>query len=435
MELNAATTTRPWTWLQKTAFRFCFIYLTLYMAPWSWFDQIPGVGTLTKPFLLLTDWAVNAGNQYLFHLKTELVPLNGSGDTSYGWAQVCLYLVLAAAGCLLWGLLDRRQTRYPQLFYWLRTFSRYYLSFFLFLYGIIKLFAMQMVFPTTSLLATPLGDLLPMRLSWQFIGYSDAYQIFSGAMETLAGLLLLYRRTVTMGLLLTAGVFANVLMLNLCYDVPVKLFSLHLLLCCLFLLMVDGKRLYSFFVLNQATPGNDLYHFNYANKWMRIARIAAKTLFIAVAVGWTLYDSYTGAQFYKNQPEPRPFAGLYEVETLVVNRDTVPVLATDSLHWQNLIFEKNNGGSIGTTDTLFRQRYRRGYFSFETDTLLHTIALKRRQSDSLAVCTLHYEEMDHERVKFSTVFRGDSLHLECKKSKRHFQLAERQFHWLSESNR
>ena len=48
-----------------------------------------------------------------------------------------------------------------------------------------------MPFPALSQLATPLGDLLPMRFSWLFIGYSAPYQFFSGAMETIAGLLLL----------------------------------------------------------------------------------------------------------------------------------------------------------------------------------------------------------------------------------------------------
>ena len=52
-------------------------------------------------------------------------------------------------------------------------------------YGIIKLFVLQMPFPQLSQLATPLGDLLPMRFSWLFIGYSVPYQFFSGAMETI----------------------------------------------------------------------------------------------------------------------------------------------------------------------------------------------------------------------------------------------------------
>ena len=81
-----------------------------------------------------------------------------------------------------------------------------------------------MPFPALSQLATPLGDLLPMRFSWLFIGYSVPYQFFSGAMETIAGLLLLYRRTVTAGLFAATGAFLNVVMINLSYDVPVKLY-------------------------------------------------------------------------------------------------------------------------------------------------------------------------------------------------------------------
>jgi hypothetical protein len=112
---------------------------------------------------------------------------------------------------------------------------RYYLAIVALSYGIIKLFVLQMPFPTISQLATPLGDLLPMRFSWLFIGYSVPYQFFSGAMETVAGLLLLYRRTVTAGLFAATGAFLNVAMINLSYDVPVKLFSMHLLFACLFL--------------------------------------------------------------------------------------------------------------------------------------------------------------------------------------------------------
>src|SRR5439155_20713898 len=104
---------------------------------------------------------------------------------------------------------------YERLAFWLRMIVRYYIATFALSYGIIKLFAMQMSFPTLSQLATPLGDLLPMRFSWLFIGYSTPYQIFSGVMETTAGLLLLYRRTVTAGLFASTGAVRNGVMSNL----------------------------------------------------------------------------------------------------------------------------------------------------------------------------------------------------------------------------
>ncbi|MFZ8278288.1 hypothetical protein ACO1KY_14095, partial [Staphylococcus aureus] len=64
--------------------------------------------------------------------------------------------------------------------YWLFVAIRYFVILNGFSYGIFKLFAVQMPFPSISQLATPLGDFLPMRLSWMFIGYSHSYQVFSG---------------------------------------------------------------------------------------------------------------------------------------------------------------------------------------------------------------------------------------------------------------
>src|SRR3954470_14976708 len=136
---------------------------------------------------------------------------------------------------------------------------RYYVASAALSYGIIKLFALQMPFPSLSQLSTPLGDLLPMRFSWLFIGYSVPYQFFSGAMETTAGLLLMYRGTVTAGIFAATGAFMNVVMINLAYDVPVKLYASHLLFCSLFLLAMDAPRLVNLLVLNRATPPTDAW--------------------------------------------------------------------------------------------------------------------------------------------------------------------------------
>ena len=135
-------------------------------------------------------------------------------------------------------------------------------------------------FPNQSQLATPLGDFLPMRLSWMFMGYSATYQIFAGFMEVLAGSLLLYRKTITMGALLAVGVFSNVMMMNLSYDIPVKIFSMNIVLFCLYLLANEYSRIVCFFVLNKPAPVCSLYHFKHTKKWMRIARVILKIAFI-----------------------------------------------------------------------------------------------------------------------------------------------------------
>jgi hypothetical protein len=48
---------------------------------------------------------------------------------------------------------------------------------------------------------------------------------------------------------------------------------------------------------------------------------------------------------------------------------------------------------------------------------------------------MRYEIPDSTTIKMWGKKRGDSLFVELKKSKRHFQLAEKQIHWISEANR
>jgi hypothetical protein len=380
------------------------------------------------------DWVVNKSNAWFFHVREELVPINGSGDTSYGWAQVDLFLSLAAIGTIIWSIIDRRRQSYTRLNYWLCLFTRYNIALVAFAYGIIKLFALQMPFPNNSMMATTLGDLLPMRLSWMFIGYSSPYQIFSGAMEVLVGVLLLYRRTVTLGSILGTAVFTNVMLLNLAYDIPVKIFSIHIVLMCLFLLVNEYKRIICFFVLNKPTAACTVYNVSFSRKWMRVTRVVLKTLFILVAVGWVFYDSYDWYKEASNTREPKPLErGVYDVAVFAVNKDTLPPLITDTLRWQDLIMDNASGGTIKTSDTLFRHIYQRAYFRFASDSVTQTISFKNFGGDTIA--TFRYQIPDSNTVVLMGKKKNDSLYVVLKRSNRHFQLSERQFHWLSEWNR
>jgi hypothetical protein len=93
-----------------------------------------------------------------------------------------------------------------------------------------------------------------MKLLWTFMGASIPYVIFTGAAEMLGGLLLAARRTTLLGALVCIGVLSNVVMLNFSYDVPVKLYSSHLLLMAVFLAAPDLRRLASLFVWNRRVP-------------------------------------------------------------------------------------------------------------------------------------------------------------------------------------
>lgn len=434
-------TTQPasanWTILQKIAFRFFCIYFLLNITPWTWLNNtIPGLGYLTAYYQNAIEWIVKLFNKYWFHFPVTTIVNNGSGDTSFNWERVFTYLLLTLAGCLAWSLLDQKRKSYIQANYWLSTFVRYFLITMCFVYGIDKWYALQMPFPNQSQLATTLGDFLPMRFSWLFIGYSTPYEMFSGAMEILAGVLLLNRKTITLGLCVALAVFTNVMVLNLCYDIPVKIFSIHLVIYCYYLLYNDCKRLVDFFIFNRSVDANTIHHISFPEKWMRITRIVLKLAFIAIFVVMPFYTTRGWYQSLLKESNTRPISpGIYDVSIFAVNKDTIPALITDTLRWKDIIFEKGGLASVGSTDTAFRQRYRRGYFTFIVDSTHSTIVFKKFISDKDAMISFHYAMPDSNTLTLWGTRKTNSLYLLLKKSRRHFQLADKQFHWISEANR
>jgi hypothetical protein len=425
-----------WPLWRRLLFRFFFVYFAITMSPWTWLDNVPYIGEVTKYWYQATDWLVRRSNDWFFHVKPQLIPISGSGDTSFGWAQLWFVLSISFIGMLTWSFLQHRKQEYTKLNYWLCLFIRYYVALVAFSYGIIKLFALQMPFPSYSQLATPLGDFLPMRLSWMFIGYSTPYQFFSGVMETLAGLLLIYRRTATLGVLLATAVFLNVAVLNLSYDIPVKIFSIQMVVCCLFLLANESDRILCFFIYNRPASVCELYHYGFPKRWMKITRIVLKLAFVVVAIGLVIWQCLDFQKERKTQMKNMPFAaGLYDVAEYVVNQDTLPASTADSLRWKNIVFDNNRGGSIGATDTLFNRRYHRSYFQYKADTVKHTLGLFKGMPGNEPLVTLQYRVDNDNSIFFWGVRKTDSISFRLRKNPHHYQLAERQFHWLSEANR
>jgi hypothetical protein len=429
----------PWPLWQKVLFRFFAVYFVFEIAPWSWLRFVPGFRFVAQPINSAMRGLVEWSNANVFHIRETLIMPNGSGDTSYGWAFQWTITLVAAVGCLIWSLADARRPNYARALYWLRTIVRYWLATVALSYGIIKLFALQMPFPSLSNLATPIGDLLPMRLSWFFIGYSFEYQFFSGAMETIAGLLLLWRRTVLAGIFAATGAFVNVVMINLAYDVPVKIFSSNLLLGCLFLLALDAKRLANLLVLNRPVAPSFAWNPNWPKQWMRWLAIATK-VYILWFFLWTPFQSGR-ARFaaLKNPPPQGPFrAGVYDVSRFSLNGKDIALSNTDTLRWRDVIIDNNLGGSVNTQDEVFWKRYRRGYFRYRPDTAARTVHVWKISTipgDSTFMFTMRYEVPDSTTIRWHTKIRNDSVRVDLVRVPRHFQLTERQFHWISEYNR
>jgi hypothetical protein len=103
-----------------------------------------------------------------------------------------------------------------------------------------------------------------------------------------------------------------------------------------------------------------------------------------------------------------------------------------------VIIDNVGAGSVNTRDGVFWQRYRRGYFRYRPDTATGIVSVWKISTiprDSTFLFTMRYEVPDTSLIRFHTKIREDSVHVELVRVPRHFQLSERQFHWVSEYNR
>src|SRR6185369_17105359 len=134
------------------------------------------------------------------------------------------------------------------------TYLRFYVASAMFSYGIQKVIPAQFLPLSLDRLVQTYGSSSPMGLLWTFMGASPAYEMFAGAAELLAGLLLIFRRTALLGALVTIGVMSNVVALNLAFDASIKIYASHLLLMAVFLAAPDARKLAGFFLRRPSEP-------------------------------------------------------------------------------------------------------------------------------------------------------------------------------------
>ena len=237
----------------------------------------------------------------------------GSGDGLMAWLATLTSVLLALLGASLWSLLQRKPVRHEKLLDFFQVYLRVFLLQAMLSYGIVKLLCLQFPTPGEDRLLSTYGDSSPMGLMWTFMGFSPAYQIFAGALETVSGELLIFRRTATLGALLVCAVMGHVFLLNLCFDVPVKLMSLELLLTGVFLASLDAGRLVSALVLNRSVPPADHSFQWWAQGRWRRARYTASVLAFGSVLVLNLLPFAEGLPPGHDEVDPRSATGVYEV--------------------------------------------------------------------------------------------------------------------------
>lgn len=416
---NQPQAIQSWSPAGKMLFRIGCVYLFVYNFPFP-IDYIPVVG---ETYNLAMRKSIAWISEHAFQIPITVFT-NGSGDTTFNYIQVLCFCIFAVVAASLWALIDRRRPNYERLRRWLRIYVRYALASSMLSYGAVKVIKEQFPDPSYSTLIETFGEASPMKLLWTFMGASTLYTFFAGAGEVLGGLLLLFPRTATLGGIVSAGVLANIVVMNFSYDVPVKLYSSHLLVMAVFVMSQDFKRLANLLVLNRPTvPAQTPALFR--RRWMNRAAAGFAIAFSLLLVGFPFYDALETQKdisLLKNTP----FYGVWEVEEFDIDGVPAPPLITDPKRWRYVSFENPKYlGIKSMTDV-------RQFVSLTLDSSKKTMTLGKSY-DPKWKAVLTYSQPEKDILTLEGKINGSLTRARLRRiDASKFLLLSRGFHWVNE---
>lgn len=411
-----------WSPSRRILFRVGLAYALLYLFPFP-LTVLPVVGEGAQA-LYEQGWqaVVPWVGKHLLRLPADItVFTNGSGDTTYNYVQVLCYAVIALVVAVVWTAAHARA--HPRLEAWLRAYIRFALGAVLIGYGSYKLVQSQFPPPPLHRLQQPLGDFSPMGLLWTFMGFSHAYGAFAGLVEFAAGALLFFRRTTTLGALLAVAVMSHVVVLNFTFDVPVKIYSMHLLALALYLLVPDAARLLDFFVRQRATAPRVDPPLVASARVRHLAAVAAAVSLLGVG-GTALFGSWNQAKNYSDDAARPPLYGIYDVIEFTRDGQPRPPLQTDGARWKSLTIDR-------WLAVIVAMDGRPVYLTARAEPASRTLTLVVR-GDSAEPSALRYEETGSDLV-LDGPFRGVPIHVRLRRrDPQGYLLLNRGFHWVNE---
>jgi uncharacterized membrane protein YphA (DoxX/SURF4 family) len=410
-----------WSRIHRVAFRFAFIYLVLYNLPFP-LGTLPHTVRAAQTYESLWDKVVPWIGNHLLSLHHEIVISNNcSGDTTYDYLRVLCSLGLACVGSLVWSLLDRSHSEYERLHHWLRTYVRLSVGAALIMYGADKIFLVHFPPPNLYKLLEPLGNYSRMSLLWTFTGASRNYTVFAGSLQLLGGVLLFVPRLTTLGALIDIAVFSNILALNFGYDLPVKLYTLHVLILCFFLVLPDGQRLLRIFVLNQSIASSPESRLFKSPGWNTVATVA-QLMLGGVLVCLLLSRAHDYEKRTFGAESKSPLYGIWTVDEFMVDGRVLPPLSTDDSRWKRVVFQfPNQVGIQSMNDSWVR-------YWLREDTAKNTVAIGSLHESNPA-----FEFVLSKPDSRSLTLAGRDIRVKLHRlDETQFAILDRGFHWIDE---
>ncbi|MFC9475927.1 DoxX family protein [Nocardia sp. NPDC056952] len=377
----------------------------------------------------LTDWV---GTQ-IFEVPIDYT-VTGSGDTAAKWVAVFTLLLVAVPVTAAWSVLDRRRPNYTRLYEWFRLLLRISLASALLLYGMIKVLPSQMSF-NLERLVEPFGQMSPMAVLWAQSSLSEPYEMALGAAEVVAALLLILPVTAGLGSVLAAVVALQVLLMNLTFDVPVKLFALQLFLYATVLAAPDVIRVVRA-LLGRAVVARTSTPLLSTARGNRIL-LTVQVLMGVWLLGATTVEAYDGWHTYGNARPKSPLYGIWNVTEYSIAGEQVPALVdfrespsssgmpSATERFRRIIFDIPQGMTVQRLDDSLVS------FPARIDTDQHTITLSKDTAHQWKLATFSYVQPQSDRLILEGILGGRPVRMQLDQvDLTQFPAVSRGFHWV-----
>jgi len=421
-----------WSLLTRVAFRFCALYFTMYVLFTQMISSLlalPGSGVGVPPLesFSIVQRVLNFVGVHILRISYPIsFRTSGSGDKTVDWILAFTLLLVAAAGTGAWSIVDRRRDNYVRLNAWFRLFLRLALATTMVSYGTAKAIPLQMPYPNLTRLLEPYGNFSPMGVLWYSIGASRPYEMFAGTAELVAAIFLFVPALATLGALVALADCIQIFMLNMTYDVPVKLFSFHLILMSVVLLAPEASRLLNVLVFNRrAEPSTQPPLF----RRRRASRIALglQLAFGAYVLGLSFFGAWQSWKTFGGGAPRPPLYGIWNVEQMQIDGVTRSPLLTDWGRWRRLVVQNATALSFQRMDDTFT-----GYpaaFDMNAKTITLT-----KPADKNWKATFAFSQPDPERLVLDGQMDGHRVRMETRLFDRNnFLLVKTGFHFVQEA--
>lgn len=414
-----------WSAPRKIACRFFLVFFVLYVFL-NPNGVLPKVDDLyeyyIQPFHSLMVWVA----AHILHLAKPVTEFTGgSGDTTYDYLILLFITFMAALSAITWSVIDRKARNYNKLFYWLTVIVRYYVAITMVVYGGVKVIKLQFPDPSPDRLLQPLGTMSPMGLAWTYMGYSTGFNYFTGLAELSCGLLLFFRKTATLGAVIGLVVAGNIMAINYCFDVPVKLLATMLVIMSIFLLSKDAIRLINFFFLNKPAEPANLGPHKFKARWKNITLCVIKYVLIIYTVAGNFVSDIQAMSIYGTKAPKPPLYGVYNVQSFMRYKDTIAPLNTDTSRWNKFTISYAGGAKVKMMNDSIKR------YNFVIDTVKHTMVMNT-YADTVHKTYFTYQ-LKKDTLLIVSTFPKDSLHIRMLKYPMDkFLLINRGFHWVNE---